>query len=525
VKRLTLATAGLALAALVAVGATITLHQLDRPPHADEAEHLHVTWLLSQGQRIYRDFLEDHSPVLELVLAPLVPPSPTPTFPQLDVPRFLRSARLLMALFGALAAASVTLLAWRVARRPSALVIGLACLVGSYWTWRLGIADVRNDPPALCLFWLGLVLIVVGNTHTVARALGLGLGAALVAISFIGNPKWPITTLVAGLFFLVELSRLLRRSPGRAAMALAAALAPVALVVAAIARLASLRDVWFFTFTLNLRVFAWYRSSRFIRSFFHVPFEHASDPFKRALPAAAVAFLALALFWPRARAAWSGLDRRAAGAVLGVVVAAFLDIRLTPSYPNLLAQYYMMWSFAVTLVYACLPGAALAVLGAWSRPAARVAGPLVDLAAIGAAVWLCVHSASWRLVRPETREYWAAMGQIQRGLGPGDRVWIDSRAHPIGARDASYYWYAFGDFVPSALEQVALGAARAYLPPGRDADLPICRALRGEDVHVRFISEASTLVELPQSRRCFVELDRAGRLEPTRLPGVLRVKK
>ncbi len=43
-----------------------------RPPDADEMEHAHAAWLMSQGQLPYADFWQHHSPALWIVLAPLV---------------------------------------------------------------------------------------------------------------------------------------------------------------------------------------------------------------------------------------------------------------------------------------------------------------------------------------------------------------------------------------------------------------------------------------------------------------------
>lgn len=65
---------------LVAVGLS-----LDREPDLDESEHLHAGWLMHQGKHIYRDFVEDHSPCLFIVLKWLVPGQTTPEFPIADL--------------------------------------------------------------------------------------------------------------------------------------------------------------------------------------------------------------------------------------------------------------------------------------------------------------------------------------------------------------------------------------------------------------------------------------------------------
>src|SRR5262245_40843627 len=101
-RRLLYALAGLSLATISCFHWLSISRQIERPPHADESEHLHVTWLISRGQHMYRDFLEDHSPLLEVGLLPLVPRATRPAFPRLDVPRFLRSARFAIGLCGVL---------------------------------------------------------------------------------------------------------------------------------------------------------------------------------------------------------------------------------------------------------------------------------------------------------------------------------------------------------------------------------------------------------------------------------------
>jgi 4-amino-4-deoxy-L-arabinose transferase-like glycosyltransferase len=96
-------------AALMALGLGLRIGVvINRRIDPDESQHLHVAWLLTQGQVPYRDFWEHHLPFFYYAMAPL-------TAWLSDRPAVYFAARAVMV---ALAAVAV-LLTWRLARRLS----------------------------------------------------------------------------------------------------------------------------------------------------------------------------------------------------------------------------------------------------------------------------------------------------------------------------------------------------------------------------------------------------------------------
>src|SRR5262249_1510492 len=327
--------------------------QASRAANFDEAEFLHATWLLSKHKVLYRDFSEDHTPFLVAILRPLKPRRTTSEYPRLDVFTFLVRARTLIFIVGTLAAACAALLAYRIARRPSAALIAGAAIVGSYLTWLRGIADVRNDPPALLLFWGGALLLLWDRKPSRAAALRAGTGIALALVSAMWNPKWPLASAVLGLTYLFVVVSLWRRGTARLAVW---ALVPPLVIPAAMSSIifyyTSLRDYLFFTFNYNAAITSWFHTSRMVwRAFLNKPgFYNCPGIFKGLWPALACATVLCALAWPRVRSAWAGLDGFAAVVVLAIVAACGLEIRFIYPYPRLWPQYYLLWAFALAVV-------------------------------------------------------------------------------------------------------------------------------------------------------------------------------
>ena len=82
---------------------------LNRRIDPDESQHLHVAWLITQGQVPYRDFWEHHLPFFHYAMAPL-------TLWLAERPSVYFAARCVMVVLAALA----VWLTWRLARRLSA---------------------------------------------------------------------------------------------------------------------------------------------------------------------------------------------------------------------------------------------------------------------------------------------------------------------------------------------------------------------------------------------------------------------
>jgi hypothetical protein len=135
----------LALAVVLRVGVVANRH-ID----PDESQHLHVAWLLSQGQVPYRDFWEHHLPFFHYAMAPL-------TAALADRPEVYFAARALMA---GLAGVAIWL-TWLLARRLSVdgavwAVIILAFLPQFAETS----TETRPDVSALVAHLLSLVALV-----------------------------------------------------------------------------------------------------------------------------------------------------------------------------------------------------------------------------------------------------------------------------------------------------------------------------------------------------------------------------
>ena len=97
------------LAALVTLAVVLRIGiVVNRRIDPDESQHLHVAWLVMQGQVPYRDFWEHHLPFFHYGMAPL-------TWWLTDRPEIYFAGRALMV---AMAAAAIVL-TWHLARRLS----------------------------------------------------------------------------------------------------------------------------------------------------------------------------------------------------------------------------------------------------------------------------------------------------------------------------------------------------------------------------------------------------------------------
>jgi hypothetical protein len=505
----------LALAWLAFVHAQVTANQLARTPAFDEGQYLHAAWLLTQGRRIYRDFFDNHSPLLYASLSLFTPKVvPTDTF---DVRAFFANARITVAIAGALAAACAALLAFRITRRFSAPVIVAAVLMGSHWTWFDGMSEVRAEPVGLCLFWAGALALLWDRNETWKGALRAGVGIGLVASSAVWNPKWPLESLTLGVVYLHRMRGLARRSPPLVAVAFAPALILAGAAVGIVLSLASARDFVVFASVFNRFLADWFRSSALMVPEFHgQAFYFCSRAFRGVWPLLGCGIVATSLASRRAHSEW-GLELDAAGiaTVLVLVVAGGIEIVALYAFPNLWPQYYLMWSFSLAVVYGCLPGAC----------AALARGHFVlamDVAAIVIAIVLHRSATRSRLEPLPIDFYWTSVASLARGLRPGDTVWIEPHHHPIAAPDADYYWHGFSDTAPAAFV-FAREHPESGMPAEKDGDLPICRLERGGEPHLRFVSGGDDIQGLPGEVACFARLRQAGVLVPSRMPFVYEV--
>src|SRR5262245_42248782 len=138
----------------------------------DESQHLHVAWLITQGQVPYRDFWEHHLPFFHYAMAPL-------TTWLTDRPAVYFAARALMAAMAALA----VVLTWRLARRLSSDGAAWAVVVLLFLPqFAETSTETRPDVPALVAHLAGLLALIRWRETGGARwlwAAGAWQGAAL----------------------------------------------------------------------------------------------------------------------------------------------------------------------------------------------------------------------------------------------------------------------------------------------------------------------------------------------------------
>lgn len=133
----------------------------------DELEHLHTAWLSFEGYLIYRDFFQNHTPLLYFFLAPL--------FKFFDVARNVDDAFALM------------FIARRLMWLLAGSILALTYYLGRYWRdWRIGLAgsvllahtimflektlEIRPDVISVTCWMGSLVLLVRGVQADMADA-------------------------------------------------------------------------------------------------------------------------------------------------------------------------------------------------------------------------------------------------------------------------------------------------------------------------------------------------------------------
>ncbi len=161
---------GVAIVVVAALAVMATMC-LGRRPDWDETEHIHSAWLMSQHQLPFRDFWEHHSPLLWMLLAPLVGalrPSPVVC----DLARVL----------SLLVSAGACFLAVRLAQRLHASR-ALVLMVIVLWAGVIEPGELYNLRPDLFANVCALAALVVmtgsrTNRRVLASGALLGLGAA-----------------------------------------------------------------------------------------------------------------------------------------------------------------------------------------------------------------------------------------------------------------------------------------------------------------------------------------------------------
>lgn len=466
-----------AVAAILIVQAIVVWRALPRALDHDEGEHLRAAAWMASGKTLYRDFAENHTPFLYMILAPLAPATSD------DIAatrRYTVLARALSAIAGVAAVLCIAAIAFHLTGDAMAILPILGVLLATSWTWLRGVADIRSEPYTLLLFWAGALLVVRASSSSSRRALlAAGAGIGLIAIADLWNPKWPLESLVILGWYAAHLYK--RASPRYVLSSLAiAGSSPLAALLIAL-RETTLRELIFYCFTYASAVSRWYRGA------------------EGAMPSGGFAFC------PPWLMPWTAIvvaaiviwRRRNIVFVLLLLTAATIEVFILYPYPHLWPQYLVMWACVVALLYG------VAIAGVCTRPAVRVIVAAVIVIGFAAHDWPhVIHDIG---ERP-----WQRMTALRRLLAPGEAAWVRPEELPAATAAGSYYWYAFDDQVPFTLRYARMEAARGFLPALRDEDLPPCRILRGLDtMHVRLL-DSRAVHNLPASRQCMAELARRG---------------
>jgi len=474
----------------------------------DEIELLHAALRMRAGERIFVDFFEHHSPFIFQALsaiAPASPPSPA------AVRAYVFRARVWATLFGTLALAAAAFVVWRATGQLYAAAIFTGVLLASPTLWTHAIAQIRGEPPALAAFWTGALLILAAGSTPLRRVTLGAIGIGLVALSCLINPKWPIASAVLGCFFVAGAakSRLLRRGLLLATVAAGSVVVVLALTV-------DLRRFYDFVFVFNRYNFQWWPTQILPSTNEAIPYFHCPRLLRPhlVLPLAALVVAAIVA----ARDAYR--DARVTLALVLLLVASLIEVRFVDPFPDLLVQYYSLFGMVGAAIYACVPQAVVALV----KRFAPGAGPFARAVPAVATLLAVVNAPGVIPVPGDADANVVAREALASWLRPGDTVFLDASQHPIGARDASYYWFSFRA-VPVALKLATTPAGRRMLPPIREEDLPPCLVERGLDAHVRLISGGVAVERLPVVAGCIGRLEKRGLITRTHIKDVFMVRR
>ena len=191
-----------AVAVILIMQGIVVWRALPRALDHDEGEHLRAAAWMASGRTLYRDFAENHTPFLYMILVPLAPAAgegggPARASDDIAATRhYTMIARSLSAIAGIGAVLCIAGVAAHLAGDAMAVLPVLAALLASSWTWLRGVADVRSEPYTLLLFWAGALLVVKASSASRRALLVAGAGIGLIAVADLWNPKWPLESLV-----------------------------------------------------------------------------------------------------------------------------------------------------------------------------------------------------------------------------------------------------------------------------------------------------------------------------------------
>jgi hypothetical protein len=171
------------------------LSLLNKPFNPDELQHLHIAWLVSQGDIIYRDFWEHHGALYGLLNGALMyalDPAP--------------SANVLIGfrVLSLIATMGVMVFIWLMGRELSLSRIGSFLAVAAYASlYVVQNKGIEMRPDALQnLFWVSGLYLVIRNQGQ--RSFGFCIGAgALFGLAIVANTKAGIGPFFVVVFYLL----------------------------------------------------------------------------------------------------------------------------------------------------------------------------------------------------------------------------------------------------------------------------------------------------------------------------------
>ena len=483
---------GAAFLFLIVLFAIAQYRDLARPPHVDEAEYLHGAARIALGDRIFVDFFEHHPPLFFGMLSLLAPERRGFD----EAVAFVARARVFAGLCAAIAIVAAASIVYRATGRLYAPLIFVALMLAAVPVWRNGIGDVRPETAALAFWWVGAALVVLAKRPWLR---GLGLGLVFVAAVIV--PKWPLESLVVAIVFFTRgagVPPAFRRASRPAVSAgrdgrreASGTLAPLAIAaitalagIAATALVADLATTWFYVVT-------------FTRAMWHgLP---TSGPLllygcPALLRPTVIALPLLLVAWVRFRKREAFREPRLVEFFAALAVASLLEIRFL-YYPAADYRYWVMWCFGAAALLAFIAQSVVALV----PKAAFVPAVLAVLALVAALEHIperwSGNEAFWRWTR------W-----MEERLGPNETVWVASRWHPIGAPDASFWWFGADNVIPAAIR---LGKVK-------ETELPPCTV----PANLKFVGDPGAL---PAAHACFERLRAEGRIVRTPIPEVWMV--
>lgn len=447
-----------ALAVAAAALALLVVHAAISGCDHDEVQHLHGAFLVSQGEAPFRDFLEQRHPVIYYLLAPAAR-------------AFDGSPRALVFAVRSMDLLLLAALLWiflRLARphlRDPRAVWPVLVLLGSFFFLRNSM-EVRPDP------WMALLcLLALWQWASYLRGGGLGRAALAGLCAGLAVAVLQKAVVFAGLlavgtapFAWGDRERLGRALSG-GAVAVAAALAPVAALVLAIRRAGIWDDFYFWNYPFN----------RFYYLATHFDGPSAAAVLGVSLAEAPLLWLAgLAGLWIAVRRFRGLAERPELGLAAAVVVGVLASV----------ARSRWPFSHNLLLMQPALALLAVVAIEEIQVPRWRTAAGIVLLLLVAKLGVLC-------FTYDEGHGNFRVQERILELTGRSDPVAAAPPYHPIFRRDSFFFWYvpvnnaqAYADLCrraacPSGKLEHDLEAWRTdppavvYLPPDEPSWAPV----------------------------------------------------